>query len=126
MIKNFMKCGITGWCLEIIWTSLNSLFHRDYKLMGQSSIWMFPIYGMAAVIRPLSRLFGKKSMLTRGLIYMNGIFSMEYLTGKFLKRRGICPWDYSDAKMNYRGVIRFDYAPVWFFTGLLYEKLLNN
>lgn len=126
MIKNFMKCGITGWCLEILWTSLNSLLRGEYKLMGQSSIWMFPIYGMAAVIRPVSKLFSGKNVLTRGLIYMNGIFSMEYLTGTLLKKKGICPWDYSDAKMNYQGVIRLDYAPVWFFTGLFYEKLLNR
>lgn len=121
-----MKCGITGWCLEILWTSLNSLLRGEYKLMGQSSIWMFPIYGMAAVIRPVSKLFSGKNVLTRGLIYMNGIFSMEYLTGTLLKKKGICPWDYSDAKMNYQGVIRLDYAPVWFFTGLFYEKLLNR
>ena len=86
--------------------------------MGQSSMWMFPIYGMAALIHPLS-------LITRGLIYMSGIFGTEYLTGIFLKRRGMCPWDYSDAKLNYQGVIRLDFAPVWFLTGLLYERLLR-
>lgn len=57
---------------------------------------------------------------------MNGIFGMEYLTGTFLKKKGICPWDYSSARLNYHGVIRLDYAPIWFFTGLLYEKVLRN
>lgn len=126
MMKNFMKCGIIGWCLELIWTSMDSLLHREYRLIGHSSIWMFPIYGMATLIGPLSRLFQKKNLITRGLIYMNGIFGMEYLSGTFLKKHGLCPWDYSDAKMNYHGVIRLDYAPVWFLTGLLYEKILKN
>lgn len=93
--------------------------------MGQSSMWMFPIYGMAALIHPLSLLFRPLNMITRGLIYMSGIFGTEYLTGIFLKRRGMCPWDYSDAKLNYQGVIRLDFAPVWFLTGLLYERLLR-
>ncbi len=94
--------------------------------MGQSSAWMFPIYGMAAVIRPLSVAFRPLGLLTRGLIYMSGIFSMEYMTGSFLKKWGICPWDYSGAPLNYRGLIRLDFAPLWFLTGLVYEKLLEK
>ena len=56
-MKNFLRCGVFGWCLEIFWTSLDSLRRGELKLMGQSSAWMFPIYGMAALIRPLSVLF---------------------------------------------------------------------
>ena len=124
-MKNFIKCGICGWCLEIFWTSLHSLFRRDYKLIGHSSIWMFPIYGMAAVIGPLSTKLKNRNMALRGLIYMNGIFSIEYLTGTLLKKKNMCPWDYSDAPLNLRGVIRLDYAPVWFITGLFFEKVLK-
>lgn len=57
---------------------------------------------------------------------MSGIFSMEYLTGSILKKKDICPWDYSDAKLNYNGLIRFDYAPLWFLTGLFYEKVMQK
>lgn len=123
-MKSFVKCGVSGWCLELLWTSLESLRRGEFKLMGQSSIWMFPIYGMAAVIRPLSVLFRPFSFITRGLIYMSGIFSMEYLSGSLLKKHNVCPWDYSSAKLNYHGLIRLDYAPLWFLTGLLYEKIL--
>lgn len=125
-MKNFMRCGVFGWCLEIIWTSLDSLHRGELKLMGRSSIWMFPIYGMAAIIHPLSVLFRPLSTFIRGIIYMSGIFSMEYLTGSILKKKDICPWDYSDARFNYHGLIRFDYAPLWFLTGLFYEKVLNK
>ena len=38
----------------------------------------------------------------------------------------MCPWDYSRARSNIQGVIRLDYAPVWFLTGLLYERLLQK
>lgn len=40
------------------------------------------------------------------------------------EKRDACPWDYSDAALNYKGIIRLDYAPVWFIVGLIYEKML--
>lgn len=126
MKKRFIFCGLLGWCLEIFWTGLQSLQRRQMKLMGHSSIWMFPIYGMAFLFAPISRLLRKKSIWVRGSVYAGGIFLTEYLSGIFLKKRGICPWDYSHARLNVKGVIRLDYAPVWFLTGLLYEKLLNK
>ena len=80
----------------------------------------------AFLFAPISRLLRKKSVWVRGSVYAGGIFLTEYLSGMFLKKRGICPWDYSHARLNVNGVIRLDYAPVWFLTGLLYEKLLNK
>ena len=107
MIKNnFMICGLTGWCMEIIFTSLDSVRNNNFKLMGHTSIWMFPIYGMAAVIPPVYKHIHKLPAIFRGSIYSAGIFVCEYLTGTFLKKKGICPWDYSNAKTNINGVIR--------------------
>ena len=94
------------------------------KLEGHSSIWMFPIYGMAAFLAPISRLLRKQCVWVRGAVYTGAIFLTEFITGSFLKRRGMCPWDYSRARFNIHGVIRLDYAPVWFLTGLLYEQIL--
>lgn len=56
---------------------------------------------------------------------MTGIFAAEFGTGMFLKHYDMCPWDYSNTPYHYKGVIRLDYAPVWFLTGLIYEKLLS-
>ena len=126
MMKNFLKCGVMGWCLEILWTGFQGLCHHDKKAMGSSSIFMFPIYGMAALIKPLYRLIRKWKPFFRGEIYMCGIYLAEYLTGSALRKWGRCPWDYSKAKHNIRGLIRLDYAPLWFATGLLYEKLLTS
>ena len=84
---------------------------------------MFPIYGMAAVIPPVYKHIHKLPAIFRGSIYSAGIFVCEYLTGTFLKRKGICPWDYSNAKTNINGVIRLDYAPLWMMAGLLFERV---
>jgi uncharacterized membrane protein len=111
-----------GWCIEVCWTGLGSLVHRDPKLMGQTSLHMFPIYGMAALIEPLSARLKKFPTVTRGIIYMLGIYAVEYTTGTYLKKRGRCPWDYSGTPFHIGGVIRLDYAPLWFLTGLFFEK----
>ena len=127
MMKNkFILCGLTGWCLEVFWTGLIALQRRQMKLEGRSSIWMFPIYGMAAFLAPLSRLLKGRCFWVRGLVYTGAIFLTEFVTGSLLKRRGMCPWDYSGNPLNYKGVIRLDYAPLWFCTGLLFEKILSH
>lgn len=111
--------------MEILFTSTESIWKKDKRLMGQTSLWMFPIYGMAAVISPVSRYLGKVPALLRGAIYSVGIFTGEYISGSFLKKHKMCPWDYSRAKANINGLVRLDYAPLWMCAGLAFEKILN-
>ena len=124
--RNFCIGGLTGWCMEIIFTSAHSIFARDKRLIGQTSIWMFPIYGCAAVILPVYQKIASIPICVRGLFYTAGIFFTELTTGLILKHFHICPWDYSSTPFHYKGVIRLDYTPVWFFTGLLFEKILKK
>lgn len=124
MKKNFFICGLTGWCLEILYTSLGCFRKKDYRLTGRTSVWMFPIYGMAALIAPVYQKIKGVPRLFRGLLYSAAIFVCEYVSGSILKRHNMCPWDYSDAKYNINGLIRLDFAPLWFATGLLYESIL--
>lgn len=122
--RNFFICGLTGWCIEILFTSAGSLKKKDGRLIGQTSVWMFPIYGMAACIGPVYQKIKEKPAIFRGTLYTVGIFTFEYLSGTFLKKHQLCPWDYSDAKANIGGVIRLDYAPFWMVAGLLFERIL--
>lgn len=124
--ENFLICGTVGWCLEVFWTGMHALGKKDFRMMGQSSLWMFPIYGLAACIGPISRYLKDCSAVLRGFIYMTGIFATELGSGALLKHFHVCPWDYSKARFNYKGLIRLDYAPVWFFTGLFFEKILAD
>lgn len=123
LCDNFIKCGLMGWCLEVFWTGLHAPFKKDKKLTGTTSLLMFPIYGMAGFISPVKKKLCNKNFITRGLIYTGMIFSTEYLTGSILQKHQMCPWDYSGCKHNYKGIIRLDYAPVWFIVGLLFEKI---
>ncbi len=57
---------------------------------------------------------------------MTVIYIVEFISGSILKKHGSCPWDYSRSHLSIRGVIRLDYAPCWFITGLLFENLLKR
>lgn len=125
MKNRFLLCGSVGWGLEILWTGLHSLHDGEPTLSGTSSLWMFPIYGMASIIGPASQRLIKLPLFFRGTLYAAGIYLVEFMTGSLLRRFHACPWDYSSCRYQYKGLIRLDYAPLWFLIGLFYEKLLN-
>lgn len=125
-VRNFLACGLTGWCMEIIFTSLDALRRREMTLKGNTSLWMFPIYGSAALLKPICRLLKNCPVWLRGATYMSLIYSMEYLSGKLLSKFKLCPWDYSRSRFRVDNVIRLDFAPFWFGVGLMFERLMSS
>lgn len=115
---------------------MESIMAQDWRLMGRTSLLMFPIYGMGALLAPIGkgidRFWGEPDIrpadryLRHGMVYMVLIFTAEYLSGAWLKARGICPWDYSASRTNVGGLIRLDFAPLWFGTGLLFEEITKK
>ena len=87
---------------------------------------MFPIYGMAALLPALYHFIKDKCIWVRGTIYALSMFAVEFFTGSFLKKHGVCPWNYSHCRFNYKGVIRLDFFPLWFLSGLFFEKVTNK
>lgn len=122
----FLKCGLIGWCIEILYTSLLALRRRDMTLTGHTSLWMFPIYGSAFLIRPFSRLIRGRVFWVRGLFYAFFIYLVEFISGRLLMKKHACPWNYHHSRWQIHDVIRLDFAPFWFFIGLLYEAILNR
>lgn len=133
---NFLKCGVMGWCLEVLFTSVESIMAHDWRLMGRTSLLMFPIYGCGALLAPIGgivdRWIGEGTLrasdrfVRHGMLYMVLIFMAEYVSGMWLKARGMCPWDYSGRQTNVNGLIRLDFAPLWFGTGLLFEQITKK
>ena len=116
----FIRCGLIGWCMEICWTGIRSMLQGDARLTGQSSLWMFPIYGMASAIVPFYPMIKPLNILLRGYLYMICFFAVEYVTGSLLRFFGACPWDYSECRFQVNGLIRLDYGPAWFGAGLFF------
>lgn len=124
LCKNFLKCGLAGWCMEILFTALGSLQKREFRLVGQTSLWMFPIYGSACLLTPLFSFLKRFPVLVRGTIYAVCIFLGEFLSGNFLMGKKVCPWNYERSRWNIKKVVRLDYFFNWLLAGLLFEKLL--
>ena len=109
--------------MEVLFTGLCALRSKNFKLSSSTSLWMFFIYGMVVFLEPLFRLVSPLNFLLRGAIYASFILLGEFITGSLLKRADICPWDYSHSRFNVKGVVRFDYLPVWIVAGLVFEQL---
>ena len=124
--KNFIICGLTGWCIEVAFTSTRSMLKKDKKLTGQTSAWMFPIYGMAATIGVIAPKIAHWPTILRGLFYGSAIMTGEYVTGSILEKADACPWSYAGCKYTIKDLVRLDYLPFWMLAGLLYEKLLQK
>ena len=107
--------------MEVFWTGLCAFLNKDFKLRANTSIWMFFIYGMVVFLEPVYLLIQPYPIVLRGVIYALCIFTGEYILGGFLKRADLCPWDYANCRYSVQGLIRLDYAPVWFVAGLIFE-----
>jgi hypothetical protein len=112
--------------LEVCFTGVGAaMLRRDRSGTARTYLWMHPIYGGTALalellhdrLRPLPRP-------VRALAYTAVIFGSEFTTGWLLRKAlGRCPWDYERQGWSVRGLIRLDYAPFWYATGLLFEPL---
>lgn len=122
--KNFLLCGLTGWCIECAYTGFTQLLQGNIKMTSTTSIWMFPIYGLAVFIIPVYSGIKNLHIFIRAWIYGVLIMSVEFITGSLLSLIDGCPWDYHYAAMNYNGLIRLDYFPLWMIAGLIFELLL--
>jgi uncharacterized membrane protein len=126
--RRFVAYGLAGWCAEVFFTGIHDyLRHRDPRLPSRTSVWMFPIYGLARpLFEPLHRRLVSRgaSVPLRAAAYGAGFLLVEYTTGKALRSfLGEAPWDYSEIGTNVDGLIRLDYFPLWAAAGLALERL---
>lgn len=99
---------------------------KDWSLTAKSYVWMLPIYGLAAFLfEPLHNAIREYVWPLRGVIYVTGIYIVEFVTGCILRKfTGKCPWDYSlRSRYHFHGLIRWDYAPIWFLFSFGLERL---
>jgi len=134
MLERFILYGLFGWCAEIVWTALMAVVAAlragqpiDRRLIGHTYLWMFPIYGVGGLLFEITFGFVRIwPWAARGILYMVGCFAVEYATGWVIHRAtGTIPWDYTYTRWHVHGLIRLDYAPVWFVFGLILERVAH-
>ena len=122
----FILYGLGGWCGEILYTGVTgSLFKKEWRLVGTTYLWMFPIYGLIAILyEPVHNLIRDGALLARATVWALGFTLVEWITGWLIARLvGRCPWDYSDRRWALNPYIRLDYLPVWALVGLALEPI---
>lgn len=127
----FLVYGILGWCLEIVWSAAGERIRgkqSDWRLLGHTSLWMFPLYGLLAPLyEPLHDAIRPWHWFMRGVVYLLGIWLVEYVAGWLLRRlTGKCPWDYSHLRGHLHGLVAWEYGPVWFAFGLVLEPVHDS
>ncbi|XP_046996859.1 transmembrane protein 229B-like [Schistocerca americana] len=122
--------GLHGFLTEIIFTAAwEYVTQLNWKLPGCSSVWSLPIYGISGLVMEsilTACMSFKVPIHIRGLCYLLWVYLWEFSTGSILKTFGACPWDYSEFTYNFRGLITFEYAPLWYVVSLLMEKIIIN
>ncbi|KJE90485.1 hypothetical protein CAOG_01795 [Capsaspora owczarzaki ATCC 30864] len=130
--------GLMGWVDEVVFTALSDIVfppslevhpgYKRYAFVGYSSLWSFFIYAIASLYLEFvySKLIQRRfPWLLRGLTYMLGIFTIEFVAGLLLWPFGANSWDYSHAPCHVWGMIRCDYSIVWFTVGLGHELVIE-
>ena len=126
MLIRYILYGLGGWCGEVVFTALtDSVPKRDWRLVGTTYLWMFPIYGLLVVFyEPVHDLIRELPVIVRALIWSIGFTTVELVTGWLIARvTGRCPWDYSDKRFAINAYIRWDFFPVWAIIGLALEPV---
>jgi uncharacterized membrane protein len=125
MIIRFLIYGSSGLCLEVFWTGILSFLNGDKCFTAKTYLWMFFIYGSATFMEPIHNYIRFLPLFVRGCIWLVLIWSVEFISGWIIKKIiGKCPWDYSRCgKLQIMGLIRLDFAPLWFIVGVLFEKM---
>ncbi|HEX7976529.1 MAG TPA: hypothetical protein VF498_19115 [Anaerolineales bacterium] len=129
MVFRFFVYGALGWCAEIVWTALTRRISGragNWLLIGETSLWAFPMYGSIALLyEPLHNLLRGQSFVLRASAYLLGFWAIEYLGGWLVwKIAGQKPWDYSRSPGgNLHGLIRWNFIFIWPWVGLALEPL---
>lgn len=93
-----------------------SPFTRNKRAVGYTFLWMIPCYAMIVVIEPLSTALHAWPLWLRGFIYLPLMWLGEFGTGWIIRSiSGLCPWNYSYTRFSVKGLIRWDFAPIWYF-----------
>lgn len=128
----FIRCllfAFIGLLIEVFFTAGSKLLAGNWVMSGNTSPWMMPVYGLLGVlIMPIRTVLVRRGipLPLRAVVYMIGIFVIEYVSGTIFRAFGLVIWDYSHYAYNLHGQITLMYAPFWFTLGLAIEPLYRR
>ena len=125
-ISEVLFWGMFGICVEVVFTAIFDLFTKKrIALMGQTSLWMFPIYAFGLSYGfDLAEIVIQNDII-RYLSYPIWVWMIEILVGYPLLKFGIRIWDYSylSKQKQWKGIISFVHFPIWISLGIMVEYI---
>jgi uncharacterized membrane protein len=121
--------ALLGLVFEVFSTDLGALLHGKIGRNGNTSLLMMLDYGiLGLVVHPFAEALKRRRvpLPLRAVVYMVGIFFVEYVSGRLFTACGWTIWDYSGLKWNLHGQITLLYVPVWYCVGLSVEFLYRR
>jgi hypothetical protein len=121
--------GIHGYFTEVMFTAVwEFVVNTNWKFPGCTSVWSLFIYSGCSFLieKVFVSLENKVPMIFRGFIYLFFCYMWELVAGLVLRYFNACPWDYTEFKYNFLGVITLEYAPLWYLAVLIQEQLLTK
>jgi uncharacterized membrane protein len=121
--------GMIGLLFEVFFTAAGAARHGNWNLHGQTSPWMMLDYGLLGlVLMPMATAMIRRKipLALRAIVYMLGIFFVEFVSGWVFDLFGLKIWDYHALPWNLCGYITLLYAPLWYALGLGAETLYRK
>lgn len=118
--------ALIGLLIEVFYTSIAGFLRGHWDMRGGTSPWMMLDYGILGLaVGPISRALCARRvpLALRAVVYMLGIFLVEYVSGMLFTAVGLHIWDYSDLPLNLHGQITAMFIPLWYTLGLFLEFL---
>jgi hypothetical protein len=118
--------ALLGLVFEVFFTDLGAMLRGKIGRNGNTSLLMMLDYGvLGLVVGPMAEALKPRRvpLALRALLYMFGIFFVEYTSGRLFTAFGWNIWNYSGLKWNLHGQITLLYAPIWYCLGLGAEFL---
>lgn len=119
--------AIHGYFCEVMFTAAwEFVVNCNWKFPGVTSVWALFIYGTCILIveQMYLKLRGRCPVLLRCIIYTLWTYLWEFGTGFLLRQFNACPWDYTEFRYNFMGLITAEYAVPWFCASFIVERLV--
>lgn len=124
LIEKAFVYGCIGILIEVLFTGLGAIVHKDWNLPCKTYLWMFPIYGFTALaLEGISNALIWPFYL-KAFVYVPVIYGVEALSGWTIKALiGRIPWDYQKSPWTPMGLINLKYAPFWLLLGMAFDPI---
>jgi uncharacterized membrane protein len=129
MLLRVLLFALLGLVFEVFFTDLGAMLRGKIGRNGNTSLLMMLDYGVLGLsVRPIAEALKRRRvpLTLRAVVYMFGIFFVEYTSGRLFTACGWEIWNYSGLKWNLHGQITLLYAPIWYCLGLGVEFLYGR